>query len=102
MFYTKNGVPITEDKTWNYDDRFELRKATTNDKYFIKEGYTTANLNFDREVRYYASLGFDGAVWFGQGVTDETKPIYVQCKQGQSAANQIANSWNETGIWPKN
>ena len=60
-----------------------------------------ANLNFDREVRYYASLGFDGAVWFGQGVTDETKPIYVQCKQGQSAANQIANSWNETGIWPK-
>ena len=62
---------------------------------------TTANLNFDREVRYYASLGFDGAVWFGQGVTDETKPIYVQCKQGQSAANQIANSWNETGIWPK-
>ena len=71
------------------------------DKYFIKEGYTTANLNFDREVRYYASLGFDGAVWFGQGVTDETKPIYVQCKQGQSAANQIANSWNETGIWPK-
>ena len=101
LFYTKNGVPITEDKTWNYDDRFELRKATANDKYFIKEGYTTANLNFDREVRYYASLGFDGAVWFGQGVTDETKPIYVQCKQGQSAANQIANSWNETGIWPK-
>ena len=77
LFYTKNGVPITEDKTWNYDDRFELRKATANDKYFIKEGYTTANLNFDREVRYYASLGFDGAVWFGQGVTDETKPIYV-------------------------
>ena len=60
LFYTKNGVPITEDKTWNYDDRFELRKATANDKYFIKEGYTTANLNFDREVRYYASLGFDG------------------------------------------
>ena len=56
-FLYKNGVPITEDKTWNYDDRFELRKATANDKYFIKEGYTTANLNFDREVRYYASLG---------------------------------------------
>ena len=78
-----------------------MRKATSDDKYFIKEGYTTASINFDREVRYYASLGFDGAVWFGQGVTDETKPIYVQCKQGQSAANQISNSWNETGIWPK-
>ena len=51
LFYTKNGVPITEDKTWNYDDRFELRKATANDKYFIKEGYTTANLNFDRELK---------------------------------------------------
>lgn len=101
LFYTKNGVPITEDKDWDYSERFKLRKATANEKYFIKEGYTTANINFDREVRYYASLGFDGSVWFGQGVTDETKPIYVQSKQGQSAANQISNSWNETGIWPK-
>lgn len=101
LFYTKNGVPITEDRTWDYDGRFDLKKATSEDKYFIKEGYTTAKINFDREIRYYASLGFDGAVWFGQGVTDESKPIYVQCKQGQSAANQISNSWNETGIWPK-
>lgn len=101
LFYTANGVPITEDKTWNYEGRFGLRKATATEKYFIKEGYTTVNLNFDREPRYYACLGFDGAVWFGQGVTDESKPIYVQCKQGQPAANQISNSWNETGIWPK-
>ena len=43
----------SEDKTWNYDDRLELRKATSDDKYFIKEGYTTASINFDREVRYY-------------------------------------------------
>lgn len=101
MFYTKNGVPITEDKTWDYDKMFELRAATAENKYFIKEGYKTVNLNFDREVRYYASLAFDGGVWFGQGVIDESKPIYVQCKQGQSASNVVYHSWNETGIWPK-
>lgn len=101
LFYTKNGVPIDEDITWDYAGRFDLKKATKDDKYLIKEGYTTAKLNFDREIRYYASLGFDGSIWFGQGVTDDENPIYVQCKQGQSAANQVTNSWNETGIWPK-
>ena len=37
-------------KMTNYDYRFELRKATTNDKYFIKEGYTTCLLYTSRCV----------------------------------------------------
>lgn len=101
QFYSKNGVPIEEDREWDYENRFDLKKATATDKFFIKEGYTTAKLNFDREIRYYASLGFDGAIWFGQGVLDEDKSLYVQSKQGQSAANQIDHTWNQTGIFPK-
>lgn len=101
QFYSKNGVPVEEDITWDYEGRFDLKKATSTDKYFIKEGYTTAKLNFDREVRYYASLGFDGAIWFGQGVLDETKSYHVQHKQGQAASNQVDHTWNQTGIFPK-
>mgnify|MGYP003623621943 FL=1 len=101
LFYTKNGVPMNEDNTWDYTGRFDLKAATVDEKYYIKQGYTTAKINFDREVRYYASLGFDGAVWLGHGTTDENNPLYVQCKHGQSAGNDIANSWNMTGIWPK-
>ncbi len=101
QFYTGNGVPITEDKTWDYKNRFSLRTATSAEKYLVKEGYTTAGFNFDREIRYYASLGFDGCVWFGQGTTDDEEPLYVQAKAGQAASNQVYHSVNLTGIWPK-
>ncbi|MGV8091075.1 MAG: RagB/SusD family nutrient uptake outer membrane protein [Mangrovibacterium sp.] len=101
QFYTRNGVPIVEDKTWDYAGRFNLRTATADEKYLIKEGYTTAEFNFDREIRYYASLGFDGGIWYGQGVTDNNAPLYVQAKVGQIAANQTPPMTNETGIWPK-
>src|SRR3546814_2258863 len=29
LFYTENGVPISEDKTWDYADRYNLRIATS-------------------------------------------------------------------------
>lgn len=77
LFCTRNGVPITGDRTWNHSDRLELRRVTFDDKCFMKEGYTMASVNFNRGVRYCASLGFDGTIWFGQGIMDETEPIYV-------------------------
>ena len=101
QFYSKNGVPITEDKTWNYIERYKLRQATENEKYLIKEGETTCQLNFDREIRYYASVGFDRGIWFGQGKTDDNTCYFVQGRFGEPAANSVQNSWNYTGLWPK-
>lgn len=101
QFYTSNGVPITEDRDWKYEERFDIRAATADEKYFIKQGYKTAKFNFNREIRYYASLGFDGCVWFGQGVVDENNPIHVQAKKSQGAGNSAPATWNDTGIWPK-
>lgn len=101
QFYTKNGVPIDEDKTWDYENRYTLRTATADEKFLIKEGYTTAAVNFDREIRYYADLGFDGGIWFGQGKTDDANCYYVQAKFGENCGNTVYHSWNKTGIWPK-
>ncbi|MGC3978483.1 MAG: RagB/SusD family nutrient uptake outer membrane protein [Paludibacteraceae bacterium] len=101
QFYTKNGVPIDEDKEWGFDKRFDLRTASTDDRLLLKEGYTTAGLNFNREMRYYASLGFDGGIWFGQGKTDDTNCYDLEAKYGQNCGNIIYHSWNMTGIWPK-
>jgi hypothetical protein len=101
QFYTRNGVPITEDRTWDYENRFNIRTATAAEGSLIREGYKSAEFNFDREIRYYADLAFDGGVWFGQGKTTEATAIYVQCKAGQIAAPQVENSFNETCIWPK-
>lgn len=64
MFYTSNGVPIDEDKTLNFADIAALRVATHAERFYIKEGETTARLNFDREPRFYADLGFDRGIWY--------------------------------------
>ncbi|NQX42288.1 RagB/SusD family nutrient uptake outer membrane protein [Pedobacter steynii] len=64
MFYTKNGVPVNEDKTLDFSNITTLRTATRAERFNLIESYQTARLNFDREPRYYADLGFDGGVWY--------------------------------------
>lgn len=61
LFYTNKGVPMEEDKTYDYAARFDLRRATPGDKHesYIATGQTTVNLHFNREPRFYAGLGFD-------------------------------------------
>lgn len=86
-FYTEHGVPINEDKTWEYNDRYKTRAATGDEKLYVKNGYTTANLNFKREPRFYAWLGFDGGIWYGQGRYDDKQPDDLYClktKLGQA------------------
>lgn len=61
LFYSNNGVPIEEDKYYNYSGRFGVRRATPSDKHesYIATGETTVELHFNREPRFYADLGFD-------------------------------------------
>lgn len=103
LFYSDNGVPIDEDKTWDYSGRFKLKIPGEDERYYLKQGYTTAKMNFNREPRYYASLGFDGGIWYGQGHYDDkaTDLLYVSCKKGQPAAAINMNSYSTTGYWPK-
>ena len=73
FYYSSNGVPINEDKDWAsnnwYNDRYELRPeaATVEESKLIELGQKTANLHFNREPRFYASIGFDKGVYFGNG-----------------------------------
>ncbi len=83
MFYSQNGVPINEDKTWDYNERYTVRTAKDEDKLYVRKGSTTAVLNFNREPRFYADLGFDGGIWYGQGNFDDKKALslfYLQAK----------------------
>lgn len=100
-FYSKNGVPITEDKTWDYSKRYDLRTAADADKYYLIPGYTTANLNFDREPRFYADLAFDGAIWYGQGRYDETSSFTVRNKLGQPQSRVTPYNYTATGYQTK-
>jgi len=86
MFYSSHGVPITEDKTWDYASRYSLKVAGDADKLYIRKDYTTAYLNFNREPRFYADLGFDGGIWYGQGRYDDKKYLdlfYLEAKYRQ-------------------
>lgn len=104
MFYSDKGIPITEDKTYDYAGRWSLKMGDAISKYYIREGYTTVKLHFNREPRFYADLGFDGGVWYGQGRFDDSNPsdlFYVSCKKGQPASAQNMASYSVTGYWPK-
>ena len=84
LFYTKNGVPINEDKTLDFSDIAAIRKATHEERFNLIENYSTARLNFDREPRFYADLGFDGGVWYmanSPSKTDENTWV-MKCRVG--------------------
>ncbi|MDR1153973.1 MAG: RagB/SusD family nutrient uptake outer membrane protein [Bacteroidales bacterium] len=102
MFYTANGVPLEEDKTRNIGDIYNLRTAQAADKLYIRQGRTTVDLHFDREPRFYAWLGFDGAVWFGAGRYNDKDPSslrYLAFKVGETDGTEGQGNW--TGYIPK-
>lgn len=103
LFYSDNGVPIDEDITWDYGGRFKLRIPEYEHRYNLKQGYTTARLHFNRENRYYANLGFDGGIWYGQGRFDDSSDnlLFVSSKRGQPAAPINLGSYSTTGFFPK-
>lgn len=105
QFYSKNGVPIEEDFTWDYAKRFELRQVPLGDspyQYDLIPGYTTVGLHFDREDRFYGSLSFDGGRYFMNNHTDDRNTFEINARPGGNAA--VANSptrYSGTGYTPK-
>ncbi|MFI5453393.1 RagB/SusD family nutrient uptake outer membrane protein [Pedobacter sp. UC225_61] len=104
LFYTKNGVPMDEDKTLNFTTKNDLRTSTRDERFAINEGYQTARVNFDREPRFYADLGFDGGTWYmianNPGVGDEGT-FYMQAKYSQPGNSGAEGYYNETGYFIK-
>lgn len=104
MFYSDNGVPIDEDKTWNYNTRYQLQTATSTENRYIHEGSVTVRMHFNREPRFYAWMAFDQGVWYGQGVFDDSNPsnLYYWKTRGVPAFS-TTNTWGYgvTGYIPK-
>lgn len=91
MFYTKNGVPIDEDKTLDFSNISALRVVNHTERFNLKEGETSARLNFDREPRFYADLGFDRCIWYmanSPSKTDENT-FYLFSRAGEFGQNSI-------------
>lgn len=104
MFYSKNGVPINEDKLLDFSNRYTTRLAVNAERFNIKPGYETARINFDREPRFYAFLSFDGGVYYkydSPSNSDENTWV-VEAKYTQaSGATDALGFLNETGYFVK-
>ncbi|WP_111307261.1 RagB/SusD family nutrient uptake outer membrane protein [Confluentibacter sediminis] len=72
-YYSSNGVPIDEDINWInnswYSNRYKIRDepAKKEEEKLVELNKYTVNLHFNREPRFYASIGFDKGVYFGSG-----------------------------------
>lgn len=97
QFYTDKGIPMEEDANWQNKNKEALRVPVDSEIDVIRE--QTAEFNFDREPRFYASLGFDRGVWYGCGKTDNSALIV------KGLRGDISNSTSErtcvTGYWAK-
>jgi hypothetical protein len=95
LFYTNNGVPIEEDKTWDYANRFNLRTVTNADT-GMQEGYKTIGLHFNRERRFYADMAFDGSKWFMKNGN-----YNIQSKSEQYTGKKQSRIYSITGYYTK-
>jgi hypothetical protein len=105
MFYTNHGIPIENDNAWDTVDLYALKQGGDSERWYIAKDYTTVKLNFDREPRFYAWLGFDGGIWYGQQ-TAQNDPIpgdllRISCRAG-GVHRKIGYDWGPlTGYYPK-
>lgn len=108
-YYSRNGVPIDEDIDFDYSNRFKTRVATEQDKWYIRSGEETAILHFNREPRFYASIGFDRAIWWGNGsyefkdedYADDSKVRFIKGRGGEVAGRSASDYYSATGYWAK-
>jgi hypothetical protein len=105
LFYSDRGVPIEEDTEYDYTNRFNIRTGGEAHKYYIQEGEQTAAMNFDREPRFYSTLGFDRGKWYGNSYMntpdDDSQCVYPRNRFGEYSSVFNPGDYNATGYWPK-
>lgn len=92
LFYSNNGVPIEDDKFFDYANRYRPRRALASDNHttYIPTGEITASMHFFREPRFYANLGFDRGYFEIESTTDNggaSFAVYLKQRSGETGLN---------------
>ena len=101
MFYSENGVPIEEDNSYDYTNRFSVGVADATQEHYVRIGYETAKLHLNREPRFYASLGFDGGIWEGHGEQTDDNELFLRAKGDDIGGKTHRDRWSVSGYWAK-
>lgn len=91
QFYTEHGVPIEEDKTYDYSSRFKLIRVPEKDHLYFNTDTTikVPYYNTGREPRFYAYLGFDQGRYYSKEIPDDNNSYVIHSK-----ANDFAGAKN--------
>lgn len=100
-FLTDKGLPISEDKTYDYENRMNLKTAGFDDRYYIQQGFETIGLHFNREPRFYASLAFDGGKMYGNGKYNDEDMHTTKFKAKHTAGVFSSEKFSITGYLAK-
>ncbi len=101
QYYTQNGIPIDEDRFWDYATRYEARRDTGSfHKYYIQPGETTAKLNYYREPRFYAHLAFDRS-FYEALAQKEDQTIVIKNRSGDPHGVVFSDAHIITGYFIK-
>ncbi|WP_300597612.1 RagB/SusD family nutrient uptake outer membrane protein [Niabella sp.] len=102
-YYTKNGLPLDEDRTFDMNLKYEqlTTPGESDPEYnqlrgFMQPGAETINLYMNREPRFYANLGITGGFWRAHTVRINTKMFANSDGGFNSSVN--ATDYLTTGI----
>ena len=100
MFYSKNGVPIEEDKTYEYDNRMQITTIPDDNyhKGYMQKGEKTIKLHLNREPRFYAWLTVDRSIWRTHDIANDVKMRYNEFPGGRGAQHTTDFYWTGTGV----
>ena len=99
-FYSDHGVPIDEDKTYDYENRYKIIDVPEDYLYYADTTARTARLHLFREPRFYAWIGFDEGKWFNMEAPDDKHSFVLHCKSGDLAGRSLQN-YSATGFFAK-
>ncbi|MEI2274638.1 RagB/SusD family nutrient uptake outer membrane protein [Sphingobacterium sp. ML3W] len=102
-YYTENGLPIDEDLTYDFTNKYEIIKtpATNESDYTQWNGYMQPNtetirLYMNREPRFYANLGITAGYWRSHTVRINT--MFYGNSHGGYNSSQHTTDFFATGI----
>ena len=105
MYHTRNGLPVDEDREWNYANMYRMGLETnTNYQGVVARDQDVLNLHLMREPRFYAHIAADRCYWqLGPGADDDN--YIVRPYQGETFGTTYniisTNPQNITGYWLK-
>lgn len=102
LFYTENGLPITKDATWHFNERYKLGTETSfNYENVVSLEREVLKLHLRREPRFYANIAFDGGIW-RRRAEYVTMEAYREGTHGfQKTTIAPDDKVNITGYWCK-